>query len=204
MRYCPHCSESIPDSAKICPNCKKSVEIDLIKSVFGPGEDSSMNKRAWRKLWLKEKSVVIIPVLTLIAGLLIGALIMFIFDQSQFASTRSDYEERIGQLEDSLKNQKLVVSNSEKIFSDQLQAKDETIAILTEEMDILGKVLNFTNRLARNSTITPNTPEEEDYFRRNILYLNAQFNQQEEKLQDAGYQRERNFNLLLIPQFLSD
>ena len=204
MRYCPHCSESLSDSAKICPNCKKSVEMNLIKSVFGPGEDSSMNKRARRKLWFKENSLVIIPVLTLIGGFIIGALVMYMFDKVQFASTRSELEERIAQLEDSLNRQKSLVSSSEKTHTDQLQAKDEVITILSEEIDILGKVINFTNRFARNSIITANNPEEEDYFRRNILYLNTQFNQQEENLQNTEYQQERNFNLLLIPQIFGD
>ena len=204
MRYCPHCSESLPDSAKICPKCKKSVEINLIKSVYGPGENSSMNKKARRKLWFKENSVVIIPVLTLIVGFVIGAVVMYIFNQVQFTSTRSEFEEQITQLSDSLNRQKSLVSSSEKTYTDQIQEKEEIITILSEEIDILGKVLNFTNRLARNSIITTNSLEEEDYFRRNILYLNTQFSQQEEKLQNTDYQQERNFSLLLIPQIFSD
>jgi len=204
MRYCPHCSEAISASAKVCPYCKKTVEMDLLTSVYEPGESSSINTQARRKLWFKEKATIILPILTLLIGIVAGALAMFIFDQAHFASTRSELESRIAELESTINQQQSLAKNSASTFEGQLQAKDQVITILSEEMNILGRVLNFTNRLARNSVLTVNTPEEEDYYKRNIVYLNTQFNQQEEQLKETEFQQDRNFNLLVIPQLFGE
>jgi hypothetical protein len=204
MSYCPHCSEAISESSKICPHCKKTVELQLLSSVYEPGQKSTINTRARRRLWFKENATVILPIIAVLIGFAAGAISMFFYDQILFASTRTDYENRISELEATINQQKSQATNSASAFEGRLEAKDQVITILAEELDILGRVLNFTNRLARNSVITVNTPEEEDYYKRNIVYLNTLFSQQEEQLQETEFQQERAFNLLVIPQLFGE
>jgi uncharacterized membrane-anchored protein YhcB (DUF1043 family) len=155
-------------------------------------------------MWFKENATFILPILTLLVGIAVGALAMFIFDQAYFAATRVDFETRIAELENTISQQQSQANNSAIAFESRLQSKDQVITILSEELNIIGRVLNFTNRLARNSVITVNTPEEEDYYKRNIVYLNTQFSQQEEQLKEAEFQQERNFSLLVIPQLFGE
>jgi hypothetical protein len=63
-------------------------------------------------------------------------------------------------------------------------------------------MITFTSRLARNSTITPNSPQDIDYFQRNIRYLQSLFNQEQEKLMETTYDSTRTYNLTPVPQFL--
>ena len=34
MKYCPYCAESIPEDVKVCPNCKKSLDLNLLKEMY--------------------------------------------------------------------------------------------------------------------------------------------------------------------------
>jgi hypothetical protein len=63
-------------------------------------------------------------------------------------------------------------------------------------------MIAFTSRLARNSTITPTSPQDIDYFQRNIRYLQNLFNQEQEKLAETSYETPGSFNLIPIPQLL--
>ena len=80
--------------------------------------------------------------------------------------------------------------------------KDVIINSLTEQNNLFSRIIAFTSRLARNSTITPASPQDIDYFQRNIRYLQNQFNQEQEKLAETSYESPGNYNLTPIPQLL--
>ena len=46
--------------------------------------------------------------------------------------------------------------------------------------------------------------EEADYYRRNVLYLQSQFNLQQDQLKEAGYENIQNYNLITVPQLVSE
>lgn len=203
MSYCPHCSELLTKPVKICPYCKKTVDIDLYSQLVKPSESSGKSKKILRKMWIREHTNFILPAVTLVIGVVIGAILLYSYGEIKFASERSDYEEQIVQLENEIKLKEEAASNSSIGFQDQLDKKDQIITILAEQKDILGRIINFTNRFSNNSTITAGSEQELDFFQRNVLYLNRQFEAQQEKLKETGYTPINAYNLLPIPQFLS-
>ena len=203
MSYCPHCSELLTKPVKICPYCRKAVDIDLFSQLVEPGDRSAKHKKVLRKIWLREHAYIILPAITVIIGMVIGAILLYGYGEVKFASERTDYEETIVQLENQIKQKEQAADNSSRGFQDQLDQKDQIITILTEQKDILGRIINFTNRFSTTSTITANSEQELDFFQRNVLYLNRQFEPQQEKLKETGYTPITTYNLLPIPQFLS-
>lgn len=203
MRYCPHCSETLPKPVKICPHCKRSIDLHLLTSMYEPGDGSSeVNKKIRRKIWFREKLVIILPVIALAIGFTAGLIVMFSYSQIQFASTRSDYENQISALQKAIEQQDQKAVNSQLELNQRLQEREIIIASLSEQNQILSRIIAFTNRLSRNSTITPNNPQDIDYFQRNIRYLQSLFAQEQEKLGETSYSTEATFNLVPIPQFL--
>jgi hypothetical protein len=202
MSYCPHCSERLPKPTKICPFCNKTVDLGLISSVFKPGESSDIQKKMKRKIWFREKLIIILPVIFLAIGLAVGAIAMFVFDEIRFASTRTEYEDRISTLESTIEEHDQKAANSQIELNQTLAEKDLIIASLTEQNQLFSRMIAFTSRLARNSTITPASPQDIDYFQRNIRYLQNLFTQEQEKLAETSYESPGNYNLIPIPQLL--
>ena len=167
MDYCPHCSAALTrENLKKCPYCKKNIDIDDIAAVVEPGESSEKNKDAIRKIWFREHSSKIIPVITLIIGFIAGALLLYSYAQIQFSNERADYKDQISQLNETISQKDANAGSNKTEFENSLKSKDEVISILAEQRDILANIINFTRRMSRNSTITPNTPNEADYFNR--------------------------------------
>lgn len=177
--------------------------MSLFSKMVEPGETSRKNKKVTRTIWLREHASIITPVITLIIGIVIGAILLFSYGELKFASERSEYEEKITQLHDEIIQKEQAANNSSQGFQEQLDAKDQIITILSEQKDILGRIINFTNRLSRNSTITPNSQQETDFFQRNVLYLNRQFETEQEKLKEIEFTPINTYNLLPVPQLLS-
>lgn len=202
MSYCPHCSELLPKPTKICPFCNKTVDLSLISSVFKPGESSDIQRKMKRKIWFREKLIIILPIIFLAIGLGIGAIAMFTIDEVRFASTRTDYEERIATLQSTIEEGQQNAANSQLELNQTLAEKDLIIASLTEQNKIFSRMIYFTSRLANNSTITPASPQDIDYFQRNVRYLQNQFTQEQEKLAQTSYTTEGSYNLIPIPQLL--
>jgi hypothetical protein len=202
MPYCPHCSERLPKPTKICPFCNKTVDLGLISSVFKPGESSDIQKKMKRKIWFREKLIIILPVIFLAIGLAAGAIAMFAFDETRFASTRTEYEDRILTLESTIEERDQNAANSQIELNQTLAEKDLIIASLTEQNQLFSRMIAFTSRLAKNSTITPASPQDIDYFQRNIRYLQNLFTQEQEKLAETSYEVPGNYNLIPIPQLL--
>jgi len=202
MTYCPHCSEQLPKPTKICPFCKRTVDLGLISSVYKPGESSNIQRKVKRKIWFREKLIIILPIITLAIGLVAGAIAMFVYDEARFISTRNDYEEQITSLQATIEERDQNAASSQLESNQILAEKDLIITTLTEQNQIFSRMVAFTSRLARNSTITPNTPQDIDYFQRNIRYLQNLFNQEQEKLAETSYELPGSYNLIPIPQLL--
>ena len=202
MTYCPHCSAQLPKPMKICPFCKRTVDIDLISSVYKPGESSDVQKKIKRKIWFREKLIIILPLITLAAGFAIGVSVTFIYDEIKFTSTREEYEARISTMQATVAEHDQNAANSQSELQQKLSDKDLIIASLSEQNKIFSQMIAFTNRLARNSTITPSSPQDIDYFQRNIRYLQNLFSQQQETLQGTSYKPPDSYNLVPIPQLL--
>jgi len=202
MTYCPHCSEQLPKPTKICPFCKKTVDLGLISSVYTPGDSSDIQRKMKRKIWFREKLIIILPIIFLAIGLVAGAIAMFVYDEIRFASTRTDYEERISSLQSTIEDREQNAASSQLESNQILAEKELIIASLTEQNQLFSRMISFTSRLARNSTITPNSPQDIDYFQRNIRYLQNLFNQEQEKLGQTSYESPDSYSLIPIPQLL--
>jgi hypothetical protein len=205
MIYCPHCSAALTkDDLKKCPYCKKNIDMTDIAAVVEPGETSEKNKEAIRKIWFREHSSKIIPIITLIVGFIIGAIIFYSYAQLQFSAERSEYVNMIEQLNETIAQKDASAGNKKSEFEDKLKNKDEVISILAEQRDILANIINFTRRMSRNSTITPTTPNESDYFQRNFKYLESQFFKQNEVLMASEFNSDKEFNLETMPQITGE
>jgi len=202
MAYCPHCSEALPKPVKVCPYCNKAIDIQLISSMYEAGESSDMDKKVRRKIWFREKLLIILPMISLLIGLAVGAVAMLIFMEVQYAASRSSYEEQIKSFQDEISNREKTAANSNLSLNNTITEKDKIIASLTEQNSIFSRMIAFTSRLARTSTITPTSPQDIDYFQRNIRYLQSLFNQEQEKLKVTSYDSTATYNLTPIPQFL--
>ena len=202
MAYCPHCSEALPKPVKVCPFCHKTIDVNLLSSMYEPGESSEVDKQVRRKIWFREKLLIILPLLALLIGLAGGAAAMLIVMEIQFASSREGYEDQIASLQKEIAKQQQSVASSNQEMNEIIAEKDRIIASLTEQNSIFSRMVAFTNRLARNSTITPNSPQDIDYYQRNIRYLQSLFEQEQEKLKETSYKSEETYNLIPVPQLL--
>jgi len=202
MEYCPYCAGPLSKPYKTCPHCRKSLDTDLLKQIYEPGKTSKLNKKLLVKVWYQEKSYIIFPIITLIVGFIIGALLFYGFAQVQFVNERAEYQGRISELQKAIEEMDISSGNVKQEMENKITDKDEIISILTEQNDILNRVIIFTRRLATNSTITPNTQEDADHYRRNCLYLINLFNEQQVKLTQTEYSVNQDFNLRSLPQFL--
>jgi hypothetical protein len=202
MSYCPHCSELLPKPTKICPFCNKTVDLGLISSVYKPGETSDIQRKMKRKIWFREKLIIILPIIFLAIGLGVGAIAMFTFDEVRFASTRTDYEDRIATLQSTIEERDQNAASSQLELNQTLAEKDLIIGSLTEQNNLFSRMIAFTSRLARNSTITPASPQDIDFFQRNVRYLQNLFAEEQEKLAETSYEAPGTLNLTPIPQLL--
>ena len=202
MKYCPYCAEALTKPTKICPYCKKSLEFDLIKEMLESGASSQVDKRAKFRIWYKEHSYIIYPFITLVIGFIAGAILLYGFAQTQFAAERSDYKEAIASLEATIQNNTANADNTQNELEDVINRKDKIIGVLLEQKDLYSRMTYFTNRLGSNSTITPNSAEDADYFKRNTLYLIRLFEESQEKLKGLDFEDEKNYNLRSLPSLL--
>ena len=137
-------------------------------------------------------------------GFLLGAIILYSYAQVQFLNDRSDYKEQIVELQKTVEQNSSSASSERTDLENQLKAKDEIITILTEQNNIFSRLIYFTSRLDDNSTITPNSGEDINYFKRNTLYLIKQFDEQQEKLKNTKYSNGKNYSLRSLPSLLQE
>lgn len=205
MEYCPHCSAALTkENFKKCPYCKKNIDMDDWAAVVEPGESSEKNKDAIRKIWFREHSSKIIPVITLMVGFIIGAILLYSYAQLQFANEKSEYQNTISTLNETISQKDANAGNEKTGFENIIKNKDGIISILAEQKDILANIINFTRRMSRNSTITLTTANEADYFKRNFSYLANQFNKQKEALEQTEFKSTKDYNLKTMPQITGE
>lgn len=204
MEYCPYCSTTVSPTQKVCPNCKKSLDLNVLQSMYEASETTELDKKAKKQIWFREHSHIIYPIITLIIGLACGIIAAYTFAQIQFINERSDYKEHISQLEQQVNSGKTAATNAQGELKQQLNSKDQYIKILKEQRDLMSKIVNFTRRLATNSTITPNTVEEGEYYNRNIHYLIRQFESQNQLLVEGNFESDPGYNLQTVPQLLTE
>lgn len=204
MQYCPYCSEMVSANAKTCHACKKSLDIDAIGNLIADIKSSDIDKSALRRIWFKEHARYFWPVFTLIIGILIGAAALFTQQQLSFKDERSALTGQIEQLNRAIADRDSRIKNAQSGQAEALQKKDAIITILTEERLLLSRIINFTRRLANNSQIVPNSPNDAQSYKNNYRYLKRLFDAEQEKLNATEYLENRTFNLQPVPQLLSD
>lgn len=205
MEYCPHCSARLSrEDLRKCPYCKKNLDLNDWMAVVQPGETSEINTNAKRKIWFRENSSKIIPVLTLIAGFILGAILLYGYAQIQFTDEKTEFNNQISQLKNTILQNEENAATEKSELQNKLVKKDEIIDLLTEQNATLSSIINFTRRLARNSTITPNSPNEADYFKRNFRYLRNQYIKHTEALSETEYQQKSTPNLITVPQIIAE
>jgi len=205
MRYCPYCSAAVSEKSNTCHNCKKSLDLEQVREVYRAseaGESAEINKQAVRRLWLQEHMRFIMPAITLLAGLAIGALIAFVAMKASFAAEKSALTQNITSLRDSLAQQRQMSMAARGDLASDLETKDKIISLLSDQRETMARVINFTRRLANNSQIIPASDSESQYYRNNVRYLIRQYQQQQDELIAAGADSPPNYNLETVPQML--
>ena len=204
MQYCYHCSEPITRPSKVCPHCKRSLDMSMFESMLTEHEESDINPNSLRRIWFQEHAHIIWPAVTLVIGFLIGGLVMFGIDRLQFAETRAELEEEIADLKSRIEQKEDATSDIRENLNSQLAAKDRIITILDDQKEILTRIINFTRRFAQSSLITPNSEADANSYKRNFLYLNNQFYDRQDELEATEHANIKNYNLQPVPQVLSD
>lgn len=204
MEYCPFCSGKLTKPVPTCPHCKKSLDLDIYQNIFQPSETSRENKSARRRLWFKENSRFIIPVIFLIIGLVAGAVLMFGYSTVYFQAKKSGYEKEITKLNDTIANSGTQVQNIQDSLNTQIMHQDSVITILAEQKKLSHQIIAFTRRMSNNSTVAANSGNEQDYFRRNFRYLERLYNAEQDKLNTIKFEDGEAPNLQTIPVFLGE
>lgn len=203
MHYCPYCSEPISAGAKSCPHCKRSLEIELMQQLYqGNLESSHIDPRIKRKMWFRERRILFYPLIALIVGLVAGAIISYGYAQIGFSSEREEHAATVEKLQAEIDGLKQAQGSAQSGFEAQLAEKDALIDLLTKERDAMGRVIYFTRRMARNSTITPNSEAEVTRFKNNLSYLQRLFDGYQETLKTKNFGGYKEFNLKTLPMFL--
>ncbi len=202
MEYCPFCSEPVKAGAKTCPNCRKTIDFDELAGLYRPGESSHIDQAAKRRIWIREHALVIYPFVAVLIGLVAGAVLMFTWQEISIANRINEFEARISDLQDSISTSKQKAESVQNELQQQLTRKDSIISILDQQKNTMARIITFTRRLARNSTITPNTSDQADYYRRNINYLIRVYNNQQQALKETAYEKLPEYDLKTVPQLL--
>jgi hypothetical protein len=171
--------------------------------MFKLEESTKSDKRIKKKIWFREHSHIIFPIITLIIGFIAGALILYGVAQTQFMTERSGYKNKIVELQNTIENKEQAAGSASKDFQRQLAHKDEIISLLDGQLDNMSKVIIFTRRFSGRSSIKPITAADSAYFVRNVRYLNKLFDEQQAKLKELAYENIRDYNLKTIPGILT-
>jgi cytoskeletal protein RodZ len=204
MNYCPYCAAQITKPSKVCPNCKKVLDFELLNEIYMSGKRSEPNRKLLKRKWFKEHNHIIVPIITMLAGIFVGGIISYLYAQTDFVTERKNYRSQISELQQTIATKDSAVSNSSDEFQKQLSVKNDIIGVLSEQKKILISITSFTRRLARNSVITPNSVDESDYYKRNVTYLKSQFDKQEEKLAETAFETGEASDVITIPQIFEE
>ena len=204
MEYCPYCSGPLSKPAKVCPHCKKSLDLQAYQSVFEPGETTKTNKKALRRLWFKEHSRFLFPLLFLMIGLTAGAVAMFSYSALHFQLKQNSLEQEITALNSRLSEAGANTASISDSLKASILTRDTVIRILTEKNKLLRQIIVFTRRIANNSLVQPHSEGEANYFRRNFKYLEKQYEAQRQKQEATYFKAPKKPNLKTIPKLLEE
>jgi len=204
MHYCPYCSAPVSQGVKTCHNCKKSLEFGIIATALENSEESDFKKSALRKIRLKERMRYVWPIITLFIGFVIGGIILYYLAVLQYSIKTDDLTFRIDSLNTHIGSLNSTAQNAQSGLQEQLQAKDNIIGILQTQRRTLSSIINFTRRFSNNSIITPGNDSGTESFRRNFFYLQRQFENQQDELNETEFENDNVFNLKTLPQFLEE
>ena len=203
MMYCYHCTTRLSKSFDVCPHCNKTLDTATLKTLYDTGSGRDVKRGAAFKIWLKEHNRIILPFLTFAIGVVAGIAIWLGYAKGEIASESAGYQTQIASLQSRITE--LEGSNEESMagFTSQMAQKDSVISQLKNQRQTLANLITFTRRLTRSAQITPQSPQESDYYRRNSLYLINEFNKQQEALISLGDSNDNEYNLETIPQLLT-
>ncbi len=204
MEYCPFCSGPLNNPAKVCPHCKKALDLHIYQSVFEPGETTKTNKKALRRLWFKEHSRFLMPLLFLVIGLAVGAAVMFGYSAIHFQLKQNSLEQEITTLNSRLKESGTNTTALSDSLNTFILARDTVVQILKEKNKLLRQIIVFTRRMANNSLVQPHSENETNYFRRNFKYLEKQYEAQRQKQNETYFKAPKKPNLKTIPKLLEN
>lgn len=202
MEYCTYCAEALTKPFEVCPHCNKILDFDVLMQIYHPGKTSAINRKALRKIWFKEHRRTIMPAVALFIGLVMGATASYGFGQKLFKNKLTSYESRIAGLLSEIEDEAAASKDAHAGLQRQLETQEQILGIVMEQKELLSSLIRFTNRLAKNSTVTPNSTNDADYYKRNVRYLASQFQALQEKLKLTGHTPIKSYNLQTIPQLL--
>ena len=133
-----------------------------------------------------------------------GGLVAYSGAMAQFASERTGYKSRIADLQKKIDTGASETASIKDTLEEQIKMKDSIIKILQEQQNIMSRIINFTRRLADNSTIMVSTADEQSFYSRNVKYLMKLYNDQTDLLKATGFEPIPNFDLESVPQFLNE
>ncbi len=204
MEYCPFCSGPLSRPAKVCPHCKKSLDLQAYQSVFEPGETTKTNKKAQRRLWFKEHSRFLFPLLFLVIGLAAGAIGMFTYSALHFQMKQNSLEQEITTLNSRLQEAGANTTAVSDSLNASILARETVVQILAEKNKLLRQIIVFTRRMTNKSQLTPQSENEANYFRRNFKYLEKQYEAQRQKQEATYFKAPKKPNLKTIPKLLGE
>ena len=203
MYYCPFCAEPLNKPYKVCPYCKKVIDINYYQAVYDNPRENKPNRSAQRRIWYKEHAHIIFPVLTLFLGIIIGGILLYGYGQLQFSSEREQARQEISQLKTRLAQKDKAMGNVQDTLKKEIHLRDQQIKLLLGQQKYLKQIIAFTRRLANQSQITVTSPAQSDYFSRNVRYLIKQFEKGNEQLKALGME-SKPYDLNTIPQLMGE
>jgi len=202
MVYCYHCTTRLSKDYKVCPHCNKNLDVDLLKRIYQTGNAAKRGARI--KIWFRERNHTLVPFFTLLIGIGLGVAIWWSYAQLQIATSRSNAQMEILGLKAKVADLQGQMTVDSTQFTVQLADKDSVVYLLAAQKATMRKLINLTRRLSNKANIAPSSAAEADYFRRNMKYQITVFDKQEESLAALGYGSPKTYNLMTIPQLLTE
>jgi hypothetical protein len=204
MHYCPHCSHVLLKPVKVCPYCKKTVDYEILASVYQDRDRSEKDRTKLRKIWLKEHEGIFMLIGGVLLGFILGIIIISGYIKIQFENEREEYIKKMAEMELIINKRNAEAGDAISNYQKQLLEKSEIIKVLMEQKAALASVIRVTRSLAENSTVTPNSPEITTDYQNNMRNFRYQFYTLEEKLKEMTKEEGSSYNLNTLPQLVEE
>jgi len=203
MMYCYHCTTRLSRQFDVCPHCNKTLDTNVLKTLYDTGSGRGVKKGAAFKIWLKEHNKTIMPFFAFTIGVLAGIAIWWGYAQVQISQETAVYRSEAANLQTRIAELEGSKEESVAGFAAQLTKRDSVISQLKNQRKTLANLITFTRRLTQTAQVTPQSEEDIDFYRRNSLYLISEFNKQRDALTALGDAPDSEYNLQTIPQLLT-